>query len=196
MYAPCGLGYKPLGDNVNVQLWGIPLEEAARRSDPDWLVPGPIRFGVDYLLSQDKYLKEEGIFRVPGSVSRVEEIREQFQSGKVPKLGVWEVENAASVILNFLKVARLQGDDDPFSGTGHMLEKFAEANANNDVPRLKDLLRKHSLCKRETLRLLAYLFLRIEEFTEYNKMNVYTLSLSFGTQFARCFPNIVKNYAV
>eukprot|EP01127_Copromyxa_protea_P010206 TRINITY_DN2466_c0_g1_i5.p1 TRINITY_DN2466_c0_g1~~TRINITY_DN2466_c0_g1_i5.p1 ORF type:complete len:168 (+),score=21.97 TRINITY_DN2466_c0_g1_i5:186-689(+) len=27
-------------------------------------------------------------------------------------------------------------------------------------------------------------------------MNVYTLSLSFGTQFARCFPNIVKNYAV
>lgn len=39
------------------------------------------------------------------------------------------------------------------------------------------------------------LFLRIEEFTQYNKMNVYTLSLSFGTQFARCFPNIVKNYA-
>lgn len=94
MWAPSGLGYRPL-DNTNgsVKLWGIPLEEAARRSDPDWLVPGPIRFVVDYLLSQDQCtvvflidshlqdLKEEGIFRVPGSVSRVEEIKAIFQSG-------------------------------------------------------------------------------------------------------------------
>lgn len=43
-------------------------------------------------------------------------------------MGVWEVENAASVVLNFLKVARMQADDDPFSGPGNMLEQFAEAN--------------------------------------------------------------------
>jgi len=150
---------------------------------------------VNYLFSHEQYLKEEGIFRVPGSVARVEELKNIFQSGHIPKMGVWEVENAASVILNFLKIARLEADDDPFTGPGNMREQFAEANANNDVPKLKDLLRKHSLSKRETLKLLAYLFLRIEELTQYNKMNVYTLSLSFGTQFARCFPNIVKNYA-
>eukprot|EP01126_Amoeba_proteus_P039309 TRINITY_DN4139_c0_g1_i2.p1 TRINITY_DN4139_c0_g1~~TRINITY_DN4139_c0_g1_i2.p1 ORF type:complete len:390 (-),score=62.57 TRINITY_DN4139_c0_g1_i2:169-1338(-) len=193
MLAPYGLGYTPpISKPSDTQLWGIPLDEATRRSDDDWLVPGPIRFAVDYILSQERYIKEEGLFRIPGSVTRVNEIKQIFEEGKIPKLDVWEVETAASVLLNFLKISRLQADDDPFSGPGNMREQFAEANANNDVTRLKDLLRKHSLSKRETLSL----FLRIEEYTEYNKMTIHTLSLSFGTQFARCFSNIVRNYAV
>lgn len=35
-------------------LWGVSLEEAAKRSDPLWMVPTPISYSVSYLLSNEK----------------------------------------------------------------------------------------------------------------------------------------------
>lgn len=37
-------------------LWGVSLEEAARRSDPRWIIASPIQFVYDYLTSNEKCL--------------------------------------------------------------------------------------------------------------------------------------------
>jgi len=176
------------------QLWGLPLEEAARRSDPDWIIPAPISCSVAYLLGNELYLREEGIFRVPGYVGRVNELKNLFNKGLIPDFQRWEVENATSVILNFLKIAGFEANDDPFTGPGQMRAQFVEGNATDDVALVKSLLKKQSLSKRETLRLLAYLFLKIEEQTQHNKMTIFTLCVSFGAIFARAFPILVRNY--
>jgi hypothetical protein len=48
--------------------------------------------------------------------------------GETPELKDWEVETAASIILNFLKTANYEADDDLFKGPDSMATQFADAN--------------------------------------------------------------------
>jgi hypothetical protein len=49
-------------------------------------------------------------------------------TGETPELGEWEVEIAASIILNFLKSANYDADDDLFKGPDGLAMQFADAN--------------------------------------------------------------------
>lgn len=44
-----------ISQNVkDTALWGVSLVEAARRSDPRWIIPSPISYAVSYLQSNEK----------------------------------------------------------------------------------------------------------------------------------------------
>lgn len=118
-------------------------------------------------------LQEEGIFRIPGSVSRVQECRAEFDKGMIgrglgligvgliPTLDDWEVGTATSIFHNFLNNAT----DGYWNGLGKELaeaerkflmgassDAFIEAE---DKKAVHDILLRLPLSKRETLRLVA-----------------------------------------
>ncbi len=81
-------------DASKKMIFGVSLKEAARRSDQEnWAIPSPIKKAIVYIESQgmnikninyysEKFMKQEGIYRVPGSLQRVNTYIEKFNSGK------------------------------------------------------------------------------------------------------------------
>lgn len=73
-------------------------------------------------------LQEEGIFRIPGSVSDVQACRAEFDAGRLPTLPPWDVATACSIIHNFLNNAT----DSYWHGLGQELAA-AEGKIDEDI---------------------------------------------------------------
>lgn len=43
-------------------IWGIGIEEAAKATPPPWIIPLPIRFATDYLLSDERCMLLNHLF--------------------------------------------------------------------------------------------------------------------------------------
>jgi hypothetical protein len=58
------------------------------------------------LIIQEKFMQSEGIYRIPGSGIKVQAYRAQFDQGQDVIIGTnspWEVDEATSIMINFLK---------------------------------------------------------------------------------------------
>ena len=94
------------GDNADeneLKLFGVPVEVAARRSDPEGLIPLPLRNAVTYL--NEKGGEEEGLYRVPGSHNKYLEYRDAFDAGENVDFFQVEkvVQNVAMMVIKYLK---------------------------------------------------------------------------------------------
>tara|TARA_R110002050_G_scaffold86434_1_gene183757 strand:- start:231 stop:1280 length:1050 start_codon:yes stop_codon:yes gene_type:complete len=96
-------GKEKKGDISDTRLFGVPIELAARRSDPEGLIPLPLRNAVKFLNTRS--LEEEGLYRVPGSHAKYLEYKAAFDAGEnVDFLAVEKVhQNVAMMVIKFLK---------------------------------------------------------------------------------------------
>jgi hypothetical protein len=86
------------------RLFGIPIEVAAKRSDPEnWLIPSPIRNAVRYL--NEVACDEEGLYRIPGSHAKYLEYKRLFDSGQDVDFLVCEriPQNVAMMVIKYLQ---------------------------------------------------------------------------------------------
>eukprot|EP00656_Telonema_subtile_P025671 TRINITY_DN2770_c0_g1_i1.p1 TRINITY_DN2770_c0_g1~~TRINITY_DN2770_c0_g1_i1.p1 ORF type:complete len:210 (+),score=59.48 TRINITY_DN2770_c0_g1_i1:72-701(+) len=81
----------------------VSLVEAAERSDPQGLVPSPVRVTCAWLLSTPGALAQEGLFRIPGSSRRCKELIVMFNEQPNAVLSPDEaVNNVCSMLVKYL----------------------------------------------------------------------------------------------
>eukprot|EP01088_Endostelium_zonatum_P020798 TRINITY_DN783_c3_g1_i1.p1 TRINITY_DN783_c3_g1~~TRINITY_DN783_c3_g1_i1.p1 ORF type:complete len:606 (+),score=117.50 TRINITY_DN783_c3_g1_i1:43-1818(+) len=181
----------------STQLFGVPLEVAARRSDPLGLVPAPVRKCVEYL--NLRALNAEGIYRVPGSQAKVKQYISQFNEGV--QLDFCELNECvpATVAMTLIKFF----NELPESLLTRALEpKFAELiNSLQDagkngmfqvLPQILGLLLSLPLTNRETIRCFAEHLRLIAEHSDVNKMTLTNIGITLGISLSPTISNLLR----
>lgn len=164
---------------AHTNVFGISVEEAASRSGGLYaLVPAPVRVTVEYL-NRPENITYEGMYRVPGLGTKIQEYMVAFDKGREVQYGKYDQEEAAGVVMKFLKflpesifTARLENDF-----------KAVNVQYDNDAQKgleLRRLLGMLPLANRETLRLLCAHFHKVDEHKQQNKMTVQNLAICLG----------------
>eukprot|EP01088_Endostelium_zonatum_P013447 TRINITY_DN28015_c0_g1_i1.p1 TRINITY_DN28015_c0_g1~~TRINITY_DN28015_c0_g1_i1.p1 ORF type:complete len:356 (+),score=73.08 TRINITY_DN28015_c0_g1_i1:103-1170(+) len=85
--------------NKNVQpIFGVPLNKLSRRSPdlpPD--VPLIVQMCVNFLMTKDERLRTEGLFRISGSSSKIEQLKNQFDTHNYPSLNELEITDTHAI---------------------------------------------------------------------------------------------------
>ncbi|KAL6043073.1 SLIT-ROBO Rho GTPase-activating protein 3 [Balamuthia mandrillaris] len=172
-------------------LFGVPLEVAALRSDPErGLVPSPLANAIAWL---NKYgLKEKGLYRIPGSQTTFQHYKDMFDRGENVDFEALEekvVENVAIVVIKYFKElphsmfsSRLRPDFEVAAGI---------TDEEEQLVKLKHIFPKMPLAFKETFRLLATHFNLIAEHAETNQMKPSVLGMTWGITFGPAVGNIV-----
>jgi hypothetical protein len=178
---------EPVSNHSATRLWGVSLEVAAKRSDPDGLIPLPIKKSILYI--NDQALDEEGIYRVSAAVSKIRRIREEFDSGRGndfafrPSSG----SDAAGIVVNFI------GNLPEPLFTAALNNEFVTASERNDLNQLKALIARLPPCNLETLRLLCQHLYLVSQHSDKNKMDVPNLARCFGPEYNKVLSVLIGN---
>jgi hypothetical protein len=163
--------------NPESVLWGIPLELAAKKSDPQQLIPLPIKKSIMYI--NDHALDDEGIYRVSAGVAKLKKIRQEFDSGRgnqfeYPPFSGYE---AAGIVINYI------GSLPESLFTNELIKKFNEAAEREDKEMMKKLLLQLPKTNLETVRFICEHLAVVAQHSAHNKMNIPNLARCFGPDY-------------
>eukprot|EP00029_Vermamoeba_vermiformis_P007927 TRINITY_DN3570_c0_g1_i1.p1 TRINITY_DN3570_c0_g1~~TRINITY_DN3570_c0_g1_i1.p1 ORF type:complete len:378 (-),score=78.97 TRINITY_DN3570_c0_g1_i1:33-1166(-) len=167
----------------NKILYGATFEDAARRSDPDWIIPKPWRECISYL--EAHATDSEGIFRIPGSLLDTNRFIEMYNRGQPVTFELKDIDTVASLMIKFLQQT-------PSSLFDNSYDQFAAAASSRNKEAMVRALRSLSLCSREMLKMLCRLLLRIAEQSDKNKMTIDNLGICFGPSFSSTIPFVCQ----
>lgn len=87
---------------IPTQVFGVPLDLAAVRSDPNKLIPKPIRIACKWLNTHAT--EEEGLYRIPGGQTIVRELIDKINDGETPIIpDQYSGSNLASLNVQYLR---------------------------------------------------------------------------------------------
>ncbi|KAH3766936.1 hypothetical protein Pelo_1157 [Pelomyxa schiedti] len=164
------------------RVFGTTWVESALNSDPDGLVPAPLRHAVGYIESNEEHMRMEGIYRTCGSRARVDELVEMIEAGKEPDWK-WEVESATSLIIRLIATTETIWGD----------VKEAMVQNFDNLPVLGEIFSTLPLQNKESIRFLAQHLNRICCRSAYNRMTVENISICFGGSYALLLPIFISN---
>ncbi|KAJ3449124.1 gtpase-activating protein bem3 [Anaeramoeba flamelloides] len=128
-------------------------------------------------------LKSEGLFRVPGSVSEIKELKQKYNNGEDPDLDEYDLNSVASLLKRFLRDL-----PEPLC-TFDLYDIFlASAVINVRESRnmmLKKILGEMPLIHKNLLMELCTFLKEVASFEQYNKMGPDNLSLVFSPNLLR-----------
>uniref|UniRef100_A0A6B2L7M5 Rho-GAP domain-containing protein n=1 Tax=Arcella intermedia TaxID=1963864 RepID=A0A6B2L7M5_9EUKA len=176
-------------------MFGVPLSEAASKSDkPNGAVPSVIYKAVQYI--NQKALKEEGLYRVPGSEETYLKYKARFDAGEDVSLeGELLVENVTLLVIKYLKAL----PESLFTNALHdLFKKTIEIeNKEEQLKQIGVLCGRLPYAHRETIHLLVDHFIKIIQNSQFNKMDGFnittTLNIIFGRTLARIFEILISH---
>lgn len=179
-----------LPGNKRKPVWGQPLSTVARSFGIDD-VPIPIVHAIEFL--NNKGLRVEGVYRVPGNLRIVDLLKKRYDAGETPDLTEYDAYVISGLVKNYFSSL-----PDPLM-TYELYDSFLSAQALRDRDqRLKSVqaLIQSPLMppeNRKTLaRLVAHLRI-VADNAEHNKMSLANLSIVFGpTLFRSVDDNPIK----
>ncbi|XP_011410242.1 PREDICTED: pollen-specific leucine-rich repeat extensin-like protein 1 [Amphimedon queenslandica] len=142
---------------------------------------------ISYLNKED-ILKEPGLFRIPGDLSIIKQLRRQFVAGEFVDLS--EIHDP-NVITGLLKIYYREKPYPLISNRDH-LARVVQSSRNHDVQSFKEAVDDFDDITLASLRMLAELFKKIAENSEDNHMTSGILATSCGPSF---FPNTTPSNA-
>jgi len=173
-------------------LFGIPLKLSAERSDEARLVPSPVRLCIEFLENKD-LLKTTGIFRISGSMKRIQQYISMFNSGEPVVFPENEdVHNVVGVLKAFFRelpepVFTNEARSD-FRNAGDILEE------DKKVKQIRKILLKLPPSNRETLRILVFHLSHVAQLSDDNKMTATNLTFSLCPELGSVFTSMIENY--
>ena len=173
-------------DAAETAQFGVPLALAAERSDPDGLVPSVLRQGLAWL--NDYGLDEQGLWRIPGSQKRVEELRAEFEAAglKPVDLPSYELaENVTTLVLHYLTAL-----PEPLF-TFELLPQF---RACDEPAALRALVRRLPEENRACLRLFYEHLHLVERASARNLMTPANLKLSIPSLLGSVSPRLITDF--
>jgi hypothetical protein len=173
--------------NVDLTIWGVPLQIAARRSDSRGLIPLPISKAISFVEAHG--LDVEGLYRIPAKKSRIEEIRDQFDIGKgdFVVFGEHGVREATGTLVNYINSL-----PEPIY-TRALSPSLHAAAALGDLKQIREVLKQLPAPNKETLKAFCMHLHKVSKSSEVNKMNVDNLATSFGPDYSKVLPTLVNN---
>jgi len=171
----------------------VPLAEAAHLSDPEGLVPLPVRATCNWLLHTPGILEREGLFRIPGSSRRCKELIEMFNTD--PDMAIPAGENPNNVCSLLVKYIMALGGASVVTATCEDTQSFitnmvkiGRDYGRDPVPPLKvrEMVESLPAPNRATLKYISHLLhvASQDEWSQTNKMS--------PTKFAMCVIPIMQ----
>lgn len=169
-------------------LFGVSLELAATRSDPAGKIPTPIVIALKWL--DERGLEEQGLYRIPGSKTEVDNLIAQFDRGESVHIpDQYSGNNLASLVVQYLR--RLP--ENLF--TNNLAPIFQRAmGSEQQLSMLKLLLGKLPLAHFCTIRALVRHLVRVSQLSEANEMTAQNLSICVYTSMAQVMNALIVNY--
>jgi len=179
---------------IPTKLFGVPLALAAERSDPQQLVPAPLKVATEWLNIHG--LREEGLYRIPGSKDEVEKWIRLFDKGSeviIPEQ--YSGSNLASLIVQYLRRLPASLMTDEYSAVFQTVADDESKSENNRLQIMKKLLTKIPPTNYETLKVLCYHLNQVSMYAEENQMDAGKLAMCVYTTCARPLQMLIFNYA-
>lgn len=178
---------------IPTKLFGVPLEVAAERSDPQQLVPAPLRVATEWLNIHG--LREEGLYRIPGSKDEVDKWINLFDKGSeviIPEQ--YSGSNLASLIVQYIR--RLPGSlmTDQYAAVFQTVADDEEKSETTRLQIMKKLLGRLPSTNYETLKVLCYHLNQVSLYVEENQMDAGKLAMCVYSTSARPLQMLIFNY--
>lgn len=181
------------------KVFGVPFETALQRSrtSASQLVPEPIAMALQWLNAHG--LREEGLYRIPGSKAEVEKMIAQYDSGTVVKAPPENFfgGNLASLIVQFLKRCPESLFSDQYSQVFEQIT--AEYNAQKQPKQLvmlKRLLTMIPAVNLAVLRALGEHLLQVARHSDENNMTLDKLAMCVYTRMSLPLQVCLENFEV
>lgn len=158
----------------------VSLATAAERSDPEGLVPSPIRVTCAWLLNTPGVLASEGLFRIPGSARRCKELIAMFNEDPNAVLEPTEpVNNVCSLLVKYLlglgRTPVFGATKEQADGFIRKIVELNRASGIEPIPaqELRELVMAMDPPNRATMRTIAHMLHEAckEEWTGTSKMD-------------------------
>ncbi|XP_042323063.1 protein FAM13A isoform X1 [Sceloporus undulatus] len=160
------------------KVFGVSLQELQHQGLSTNGIPDVVRDIVEYLTQHG--LKQEGLFRVNGSLKTVEQLRVKYESGEeVDLVADGDISSAASLLKLFLR----ELPDRVITSAAH--PKFMQLYQDTkqyglSANTLRELLRQLPEAHYQLLKYLCHFLRRVTEHHSENKMNISNLATVFG----------------
>ncbi|XP_050546791.1 ralA-binding protein 1 [Daktulosphaira vitifoliae] len=155
----------------NQPIFGVPLELSFERNPchDDIHLPLVLRNCIDYV--QLNGLCTDGVYKVPGTKSKVQNLKIQYNRRQSVNLSEYDLAIVTSLLKQYLREL-----PDPILTT-NLLSKFESCAESRNVDSTKILISELPSCNRDTFTWLIVHFTNIIENEKYTKMNI----VNFGT---------------
>ncbi|KAL6066756.1 Rho GTPase activating protein 24 [Balamuthia mandrillaris] len=171
-------------------VFGVPLADAARRSDPEGLVPAPIRVCINFI--EKRGLTEPCIYQSAASRSFITKYRTLFDAGQEV---VFEDHTDPLEVAGLVNVFFKEVPDSLW--TEELKPEFiklGEQKEGVNPEQLKELVNQLPMVNYETVRYLIWNLARIVEHKDKNKMSVESLAACWGPSWVKILPPLIRFY--
>jgi len=172
-------------------IFGLPLHVAAERSDHLGLVPSPVRVCIDYIETRGLF-KTMGIYRISGSMKRIQEYISMFNSGQ-PVL--FPENEDVHIVVGVLKAFFRELPEPVF--TNQARSEFRDAGDiledGEKIKQIRRILCKLPGCNRETMKVLIFHLSKIAQVSDENKMTASNLTFSLCPELGSVFTTMIEN---
>jgi hypothetical protein len=163
----------------NVSVFGATLQRAVQlsRINPNIELPAIVQQSILYLNA--KGLKEEGIYRIPGSTTQVNTLKAQYNSGQRVNLDeILEPSTVAGTLKLYFREL-----PEPLL-TRDLSNEFLKAleigNDSERIAAMKGLLNRLPLANQACLNWMINHLIMVSEYSDFNKMTVPNLGVVFS----------------
>eukprot|EP01105_Mastigella_eilhardi_P024026 TRINITY_DN6175_c0_g1_i1.p1 TRINITY_DN6175_c0_g1~~TRINITY_DN6175_c0_g1_i1.p1 ORF type:complete len:820 (+),score=184.42 TRINITY_DN6175_c0_g1_i1:170-2461(+) len=161
-------------------VFGIPLRFAVLKSG--WRCPAPVKRSIDFMKAENA-VSTSGIFRISSSLTNVQQVKEDFDTGREPNFSV--LNDPQHVAANVIKLY-LRELPDPLL-TYNLYDSFIEATKTPDdvVPKIRDLVKSLPWENKFTLQFLLDYLTKVVDNSVVNLMTVHNVGVVFGPSVLR-----------
>jgi len=165
------------------RVFGVQLDYW-EKENPDLKIPIVVELTINYLSKNG--LRVEGLFRIPGSVQNIQDMKAQFDSGKKVALQSYIPHDVGGVLKQFLRDLPEPLLSFKLYEPIVAIAKEAEAgDLKNNLPKIKQTLSKLPQMNYRILRFLIQFLAEIALHADANKMTSTNLSIVFGPSLLR-----------
>eukprot|EP00658_Telonema_sp_P-2_P021749 TRINITY_DN18675_c0_g3_i1.p1 TRINITY_DN18675_c0_g3~~TRINITY_DN18675_c0_g3_i1.p1 ORF type:complete len:577 (-),score=200.68 TRINITY_DN18675_c0_g3_i1:171-1901(-) len=187
----------------------VTFAQAVERSDPQGLVPWPLRRGCAWI--EEHGVETEGVFRIPGSTKNVKAWVVQMNDDPEFDLGPpgseFTVPSVCSMIIKFL-MGQKRGwwtgippeEDEANKATFHKFAQLAKAlrakkeSRDKCLEEIREALRELPPSPRETIKTVSRMMYQISKHHEVNLMTPPKLALCVGTNLGPLAETMFEEY--
>lgn len=175
------------------KIFNVPLITAAERSDPEGMIPSVLRIAIEWLNTYG--LQENGLYRIPGSKGRVDELIAMFDKGQEVVIPQQESPGTlASLVVQFIRRMPENLFTNEYASTFEEVAGDDEISENQKVLVMRQLLADIPPCNFHTLALLINHLLQVSYYEEDNQMTPSKLAMCVYSAMARSVQFLVEHY--
>jgi len=171
-------------------IFGVSLDIAAQRSDPNHLIPSPITSCIAFI--EKKGIKAVGIYRISGSLKKIQDYIYQYNCGQEVKFPDEEdIHCVVGVLKSFLR----ELPEPIFTNEARKLFRDA-GDIHEDSERIqevKKIVDSLPACNRESMKLLSFHLAEVSKCADINKMTPSNLTISLCPELGEVFTTMIEH---